>query len=279
MTEQADNPFHTPQSDPLDDIQIGVVSKKRFLEWWKRHTTTYPIRNEKGIVDSGKIVQLTPQGFNVNGNFVVTDVLVLRGGGDKTHEIPFKLNHIDQFVIDLSELHSLKNCPKSCKMGQFGSNGNPMAYLDSLIGCPERAQSLSVFTKMPMLNLESSLQGHIASLSIQAPSFVSFDGLTVECDHLSLYGCQQQSFKGIHRSLRSNVKSLGITVHQDFSGGVLPFAMLEPGIQVTTDISGNPPFDFVDAMGVVIDGRKEGLNAHDIQELLIDKGLGKYARL
>lgn len=268
---RADNVFNTVTVEIPDR-----VSKTEFLAWWRMRTTSFPIRNERGVVDSGKIVQVMEDGINVFGaNFNIRDY--------ETHQFPFKMNHVDQFSIEMSELKSLKNCPRSCKIGVFGSRLNPLLKLDSLVGCPETAQTLSVYTKSPMLNLESSLKGHVVSLSIHAPEFISFAGLTAEVDSLSIYGYEQKSFKGIHRELHGNVKSLSISVHsgndKNFSCGVLPFAMLDPAIKISADIVGSSPMAFVDAIGVVDQGRTSGLNVHEIQELLIDSGFGKYARL
>ncbi len=53
--------------DPLNDVQIQVASKKRFMEWWRLHTASYPIRNHKGVVDSGKIIRLSEHGIDVIG--------------------------------------------------------------------------------------------------------------------------------------------------------------------------------------------------------------------
>lgn len=259
--------------DPLDDVEIAVRSKKRFMEWWKAHTPQYPIRNVKGVVDSGKVVRMTSDGIDIKTSpMIVTD--------EDYDEFPFRLNLVEHFTIEMPELHSLKNCPKECRVGQFGTQLNPMKYMDTLVGCPSKAQSLTIHTKATFLNLENSFTSQIESLSINAPSFACFDGLeNVGVSHLTLIGRFQKSFKGIHRSIKGNVKAISIGIHEEFNCGVLPFAMLDPSVIVIPDVSGNPPKGFTDAMEVVAEGRKGGQNAHDIQELLIDKGLGKYARL
>lgn len=263
--------WHTGIDPELEGIQIGVASKKRFLEWYRLHSTNYTIQNRKGVVDSGKVVRMGKNGIDVVGaNFVVTDKTL--------EEFPFKMNTVNIFQIDMPELHSLNNCPKFCTTGQFGSVASPMKYLDSLVGGPQVAKHLSVYTDSPMLNLETSLIKPIAGLSLFAPYFGCFAGLNVEVDQLHITAYEQLSFKGIHRELK-NVKSLRICVGENFKGGVLPFAMLDSGIDVYADTILNPPVAFQESMAIVQQSRKMGLNTHDIQELLIDSGYGKYARL
>lgn len=268
--------FHS-STDPLDDVQIGVASKKKFIEWWKAHTQ-YPIgiRNVKGVVDSGKVVRLGTDGsFNIYSSpMIIMD--------DYFEEFPYKMNMVENFTFEIPELHSLKNCPKECRIGQFGTHHKRMKYMDTLVGTPTKAQSLTIHTESVFLSLENSLTSDIDDLTINAPSFASFDGLTnVNVGCLTLIARHQKSFKGIHRSIKSNVKALSISIHDNFdiSCGVLPFAMLDPSIVVISHVSDSPPSGFVDAMEVVSESREVGMNAHDIQELLIDKGLGKYARL
>lgn len=265
--------FHPVVTDPLDDVQIAVQSKKRFMEWWKLHTSQFPVRNIKGVVDAGKIVRMAPEGISVlKSPMIINDHFC--------EEFPFKMNLVEHFTLEMPELHSLKNCPTECRIGQFGTTFTPMRYMDTLVGTPARAQALTIHTKSVFLSLENSFTHNIENLTINANSFASFDGLTnVEVTQLTLIGRFQKSFKGIHRSIKSNVKVLTISIHKEFDCGVLPFAMLDPSITVIPDVSGNPPSQFTDAMEAVAEGRKAGLNAHDIQELLIDKGLGKYARL
>lgn len=267
------NPSWHTGIDPLDNIQISVASKKRFLEWYKLHSTNYPIRNHKGVVDSGKVIRLHNEGINVIGAaFGVID--------HQLEEFPFKMYEVENFVINMPNLHSLKNCPKYCKSGQFGAATSPMKYMDSLIGCPEIAKSLTVYTEACILNLRTSLIQPIASLTIYAPYFACFEGLNVEVEQLHLTAYEQKSFKGIHRALKSsNIKAIRVGVTIDFPGGVLPFAMLDPGIDVYSDITINPPVGFTESMEIVNECRKVQMNIHDIQERLIDAGLGKYARL
>lgn len=263
--------WHSGINPELEGIQIAVASKKRFLEWYKLHTPNYPIRNNKGVVDSGKIVRMGKDGINVVGaTFSVRD--------SSLEEFPFKMSECENFLIDMPELHSLNNCPKFCKTGQYGTGVSPMKYMDSLIGCPQVAKHLIVYTDSTFLNLKTSLIQPIAGLSIYAPYFSNFEGLNVEVDQLHLTAMKQQSFKGIHRAIK-NVKSLRIGVTEDFEGGVLPFAMMDPDIVVYADLSTDSSFAFQNAMVIVQESRVKGLNAHEIQETLIDVGLGKYARL
>lgn len=259
--------------DPLDNIQISVASKKRFLEWYKHHSTNYPIRNHKGVVDSGKVVRLHNEGINIIGaTFGVID--------HQLEEFPFKMYEVENFVINMPNLHSLKNCPKFCKTGQFGAQQSPMKYMDSLIGCPQIASSLTVYTNSAILNLETSLIKPIPSLSIYAPYFASFEGLNVDVEQLYITAYEQKSFKGIHRALRNtNIQAIRVGVPINFPGGVLPFAMMDLGIDIYSDVTVNPPVGFTESMEIVNECRKTQMNAHDIQERLIDAGLGKYARL
>lgn len=269
------NNWYEGMMDPLDDIQIQTASKKRFMEWWKKHTTAFPLRSERGVVDSGKNIKLTNDGINIRGvAFVVHDT------DDHYEEFPFKLNSVDQFTLNFPWLHSLKNCPVDAAISaQYGCIKTPMEYLDSLIGCPIRCRSLSVVTKATMLNLENSLRVSTADITVVAPEFASFAGLTVDCDTLTIKASHQPSFRSIYKELKSNVKNLAIGVGDDFKGGVLGLAMLDMAINLIPDVSGNPPVGFTDAITMVADARKEGINVHDIQERLIDGGLGKYAQL
>lgn len=268
--------FHSGIPCDTDDVQIMVASKKRFMEWYRNHTPSYPIRNHKGVVDAGKVIRMDPDGsFNIVGvTFAVHD--------DDCEEFPFKMNFCDSFTVEMPELHCLKNLPRTVKSSaQYGSGIRPMQYMDTLVGGVVKAQSVTVHTLSTFLNLETSLQGTIEHLAIYAPYFASFEGLNVPVNYLSLTGWNQTSFKGIHRALENvDIKSLLIGVSEKFDGGILPFAMMREEIEIVPDIAANPSPDFIDAMGIVNAARKEDhANVHDIQERLIDAGFGKYARL
>ncbi len=192
------------------------------------------------------------------------------------------MKRCDSFTIEMPELHSLKNTPRFCLTGRFGHPNKPMKYMDTLVGGPEIAKSITVFTEATWLNLETSLVQDVEMLTINAPSIAAFEGLNVNVTHLVLNTTDQHSFKGIHKALNNNTANIckfSIGVEKNYKGGVLPFAMLDPSIEVTADVAGNPPLDFTKSMEIVAEARNEGLNIHDIQERLIDCGMEQYARL
>lgn len=269
-----DNRTWSSGIDPLEDVQIATASKKRFMEWWKFHTTAYPVRAHKGVVDSGKIVRMSEKGFDIIGaTFKVNDYM--------SEQMPFRMNAVDSFIIEMPQLTSFKNCPKYCKAsGQFGSSAVPMHHTDSLIGCPQRINSLTVHTRNMMTNLETSLQGEVESLSIYTPGFSSFAGLTARVRQLNLGTWKQRSFKGIHRDIHNiEVLTIGLWNDSEHEVGVLPFAMMDERIAILPDAMANAPLEWIDALRLVNQSRIEGLNVHDIQERLIDAGFGKYAKL
>ncbi|MDE1830274.1 MAG: hypothetical protein KGI25_08125 [Thaumarchaeota archaeon] len=274
--DEKDKTFHSGL-DPLDDTQISIASKTRFMEWWRLNTNSYPVRNHRGVVDAGKVVRLNYGMINIVGaTFSCLDC--------KAEEMPFKMGECDSFVIEMPNLHSYKNTPRSAKGGaQYGTLLRPMRYLDTLVGGVEHATAVMIYTESTFLNLETSLkQDNLQELQINAPSLATFEGLNTNVTYLRLNLSRQKSFKGIHRAIDNsvaNVCCLSIGIGSDFEGGVLPFAMMDPSIEVVADVVGSSPQDFIDAMAVVSEQRKLGLNVHEIQERLFDVGLGKYARL
>lgn len=262
--------------DPLD-VDLSFTSKKEFIQWWKLRTSAFPIKTVKGVVDSGKMIRMTKDGIDIVGaTMSVSDATC--------EQFPFHMNNVDSFQLVMPELHSFNNTPRKCKIAQYGARYSPMQYLDTLVGSVVEAKSLSVYTHAPFLNLETSLTTDIEDLTISTPYFASFEGLNVNVTTLTLETSEQKSFNGIHKGLNQSLSNVcrirvAFTNTSSFCGGVLPFAMLDPSIEVIADITGYTHQEFCDAMGVVTEQRKRGTNVHDIQELLIDKGLSKYARL
>lgn len=254
--------------------KVAAPNKTQFLMWWKQHTNSYPIRSARGVVDATGLCTLTEHGFNIrNCHFQITDF--------KSEKIPFKLNSVDHFTIVMPELKSLENCPADAVLSaQYGSITMPMRYMDNLRGTVFRTKSMAVVTEMPIGNLENRLVDDVEDITIVAPMILDFVGLTqVKVARLTLNVQKQKTFKGINKAIKGNVKALSIGVGPDFAGGVLPFAMMDDSVLVLPEVAGNPPVGFKQAMDVVAEGRIDGLNVHDIQEKLIDIGLGKYAQL
>lgn len=281
ITDSDDVPVFQHGRDELDDIQISTASKKRFIEWWRfRNSSAFPVRTHKGVVDSTKVIRLGPNGIDIVGaTFRVVDYT--------TQEMPFNMNAVDSFILEMPALRSFKNCPKYCKTsGQFGSAHVPMLHVDTLEGCPLRITSLSLYTMNKMKNLVTSFTyGDVESLSIDTPEFQSFAGLNRHVRQVNIVTWKQQSFKGIHRDLH-DIDVLTVTPTADPRGeqltseiGVLPFAMMDAGIEIFADASRSFDNAWNEAMAMVNTSRKEGLNVHDIQERLMDAGYGKYAKL
>lgn len=260
-------------------FENAVKYQQDFIKWWKAHSTIAGQDNDETLLTKINVTSENDKMFiNCGWKLIIEDHTISR--------LPFNFGTCSQFRLAAKKLATLDGAPRVCNMftlehtsgGMMGDATNN--GLDSIAHGPEQAEHLSFELARPLKSLQTNLKQPIESLWVHAPSIVSFEGLKVHCNELTLNLPFQKSLTGIHKQL-SNVDTIAIVLNPAFDGGLLSLAMVRGLKRITRSTNqamGNaPPYE--KAFTAINAGLTQGWNVHELQEKMIDAGLGKFARL
>ncbi|MDE1830273.1 MAG: hypothetical protein KGI25_08120 [Thaumarchaeota archaeon] len=229
------------------------------------------------VADSAAAVEVVGDnlGFKINckRKMIIEDNTITK--------LPFRFGVCSQFRLAADKLETLAGAPEQCNLfavefSKTGRNNN----LDSIANGPLRATHLAYQLSHPLRSLETGSIGPIGSLWVDAPSIISFEGLNVPVTELTLRLPLQQSLTGIHKQLK-HIEEISIVLSPKFEGGLLSVAMIKglKRINRTTNsqIGIAPTYEKV--FMLINEALAQGLNIHELQEKMIEVGLGKFARL
>ncbi len=262
--------------DPFDQSE---KIKDTFIKWWGAHQKSGPkkanafsdqmFHNRINVVFRNGVPEL-----DCAWKIDVIDPVATR--------LPVKFGTVSQMRLVMPKLETLEGAPKNCNLFSLegGDTGAVNNVLTSIVGCPERAEHLAFTLARPLKNLINNLQGPIDSIHIHAPSIESFEGIAVHCNTLTCNIPFQKSISGIHKQLR-NVEQLFLVLDPNFDGGLLGLGMCKGLKRVVglSSIVGRPTKMQEQAFAIISSGLAQGRNIHEMQEEMIEAGLGKFARL
>lgn len=260
-------------------FENAIKYRDDFIKWWQAHSHSFV----GGSVEDADVLNHRIQ---VRGNekqelcidspykFVIQDHTISR--------LPFRFGRISQLILAANKLSTLEGAPEQCNMFALESeNSGQNNTLESIAHGPQHAEHMAFTLARPLRTLENNLRGPIESIWIHAPSIVSFEGMNVHCHELVCNIPMQKSVTGIHKQLK-NVEELALVLDPDFDGGLLSVAMIKGLKRVygaPNSANRRKPFNHEKVFDAINAGIIQGWNVHELQERLIEAGLGKFARL
>lgn len=257
--------------------------EKDFVKWWRAHAVP-----KQSVTDEELYSKFSVHG-NEKGELFINCGWNLNIQDHTITQLPFRFGKCAQVRFSMNKLASLEGAPKQCNLFALetltdtggGAIRGANNVLDNIKNGPESAEHMTYVLARPLQSLHNNLRGPIESLWIHAPSIRSFEGLNVHCHEASFDLPFQKSITGIHKQLKG-VDNIALVLDPAFDGGLLSLAMVR-GLKkiVRSDPSkaiGNaPPYE--KAFAAINAGIVQGWNIHELQEKMIDAGLGKFARL
>lgn len=238
---------------------------QNFLKWWEERDITPDLNR----LDITKKISVEPDGtINSDATINIYDV--------KSTFLPFKFGKVARMRLRMPNLETFHNAPKECPtftLEKWTDSGQNIK-LKSLMNCPQKSNYMSFEMGRPLENLQCSLTSPCEDLWIDTPEILSFAGLPQRVTNLSLNMTKQKSISGI-KQLR-NVGNLNILLPLDFNGGLLAICLI-PGLQSVTGTNRASPVE--KALQLISGALEKNMNVHDVQELMIESGFAKFARL
>lgn len=257
--------------------------EEAFLKYWREHAFS----NQPAVSD-GELYSKFSTTMNEAGQPVINSGWKLILEDHTCSKLPFRFGKVSQMRLSMNKLATLEGAPVNCntfsleRFADTASMTGANNVMDSIEHGPEHAEHMSFEFARPLRSLATNLKSPIDSLVIHAPSIVSFAGLNVPCRELTLVLPFQKSISGIHKQLKG-VEELALVLDPAFEGGLLGIGMikgLKTIVRSTNQPIGSsmqPPYER--ALNVIKAGIKQGWNVHEVQEKMIDAGLGQFARL
>lgn len=274
--------------DTTSPFENAQKYEKDFVKWWRAHQ----VPQSRGVTDEELYSKFSVTG-NEKGLLFINSGWKLVIQDHTITELPFRFGNCSQVRFSMNKLASLEGSPKQCNLfslerfadsgGLDGSNN----VLDNIQNGPEHVEHMSFELARPLKSLHNNLKGPIESLWIHAPSIESFEGLNVHCSELTCLIPFQKSISGIHKQLKG-VDHLSLVLDPAFEGGLLSLALIK-GLKriigsdksapnVMRQVGGNTP-SYEKAFAAINTGIVQKWNVHELQEKMIEAGLGKFARL
>lgn len=264
------------------------VNKKQILEdfikYWREHSDQGGQNGNIPTAFQGTLDPLVTKNVWVENDGSISSFWKIILRDSECTKLPFKFYSVRQMHLSMPNLQTLENTPRIVE-GIFGiepddSGIGALEKLNTMSGGPKTANHMTFVFKTPVANLQTSLTAGIDSIWIQAPEIKSFAGFNSHCAEMTLTLTNQQSISGIHKQLKG-VDSLFLVLPENFSVGLLGLVMI-PGIKQIGS-SPIPPrgekAPYHRAITTINELMKQKKNVHDIQEELIEAGLGQFARL
>lgn len=268
-----------------------------FVKWWADHSYKNTMlglsMGEMPDIDTIKNHPNSPSvtkflsKISVNGDndgFFINCDWNINVHDNTISRLPFRFNKVSNMRIIADNLTTLEGAPRYCSsfcIETLNGTSPTNTKLTSLEHGPQHASHLSFELASPLKNLKLTMASPIESLWVHAPSIESFEGPGVHCHELTCIVPEQRSISGIHKQL-SNVEMLGLVLPLDFDGGILGLALvkgLRKIVRATPNRIIGGGTEYEKGFMLINKSKAEGWDIHELQEQMIDAGLGKFARL
>jgi hypothetical protein len=270
-----------------DAFENAIKYRDDFIKWWRSHSVVGPPQNggkDPNYLQNKIEVVHDNAGFKINCGWklVIED--------NSITQLPFRFGKVGQMRLSAAKLTTLAGAPEECNMfslervNDSGGLDQANSVLENITHGPKSAEHMSIELARPLRSLHTNFTHAVDTVWIHAPSIVSFEGLNVHCNELTCTIPFQKSISGIHKQLQ-NVENLVLALNPAFEGGLLGLAMIKGLKSVGGSFAQkgpwvNPTPNGCDqALTVVNQAIAQKMNVHELQEKMIELGLGKFARL